>query len=45
MFPRGVASKGKDSLEEGVSWLASWGRWAVVFTAEQEIEKVGESEG
>lgn len=44
MFARGVSSKGKESLEEGGSWLGRWGRWSVVFTTEQKMEKVGESE-
>lgn len=41
MFLHGATSKGKESLEEGVSWLGRWGRWAVVFTTKQEIEKRG----
>lgn len=43
MFLCGVT--GKESLEEEVSWLGSWGRWAAVLTTKQEIKKVGESEG
>jgi len=45
VFPCGVTSKGKESLEETVLWVGRWGRRALVFTTKQEVEKVGESNG